>query len=90
MVILYFSGIIVGILFSLLLKNSAFRGEPIPFVMELPNYRFPSTKSVWQLIWSKAKDFITKAFTIIFVATIIIWFMQTFDTRLNVVSDSKF
>lgn len=90
MVILYFSGIIVGILFSLLLKNSAFRGEPIPFVMELPNYRFPSPKSVWQLIWSKAKDFITKAFTIIFVATIIIWFMQTFDTRLNVVSDSKF
>ena len=90
MVILYFSGIIVGILFSLLLKNSAFRGEPIPFVMELPNYRFPSPKSVWQLIWSKANDFITKAFTIIFVATIIIWFMQTFDTRLNVVSDSKF
>lgn len=90
MVILYFSGIIVGILFSLLLKNSAFRGDPIPFVMELPNYRFPSPKSVWQLIWSKAKDFITKAFTIIFVATIIIWFMQTFDTRLNVVSDSKF
>ena len=90
MVILYFSGIIVGILFSLLLKNSTFKGKPIPFVMELPNYRFPSPQSVCQLIWSKAKDFITKAFTIIFVATIIIWFMQTFDTRLNVVSDSKF
>ncbi|MDU2266606.1 ferrous iron transport protein B [Clostridium celatum] len=90
MVILYFSGIIVGILFSLLLKNSAFKGEPIPFVMELPNYRFPSPKSVGQLIWSKAKDFITKAFTIIFIATIIIWFLQTFDAKLNVVSDSKF
>lgn len=90
MVILYFSGIIVGILFSLFLKNSAFKGEPIPFVMELPNYRFPSPKSVWQLIWNKSKDFITKAFTIIFVATIIIWFMQTFDARLNVVNDSKF
>ncbi|WP_196000812.1 ferrous iron transport protein B [Clostridium sp. 1001271B_151109_B4] len=88
MVILYFSGIIVGILFAILLKNSAFKGEPIPFVMELPNYRFPSPKSVAQLIWTKAKDFITKAFTIIFVATIIIWFLQTFDTRLNVVSDS--
>ena len=90
MVILYFSGIIVGILFSLLLKNSAFKGKPIPFVMELPNYRFPSPKSVFQLIWSKAKDFITKAFTIIFVAAIIIWFLQTFDTRLNVVNDSKY
>ncbi|WP_294196677.1 ferrous iron transport protein B [uncultured Clostridium sp.] len=90
MVILYFSGIIVGILFSLLLKNSAFKGKPIPFVMELPNYRFPSPKSVFQLIWSKAKDFITKAFTIIFVAAIIIWFLHTFDTRLNVVNDSKY
>ena len=89
MVILYFSGIIVGILFALLLKNSAFKGEPIPFVMELPNYRFPSPKSVWQLIWTKAKDFITKAFTIIFLATIVIWFLQTFDVRLNVVTDSK-
>ena len=84
-----FIGIIIGILFSLLLKNSAFKGEPIPFVMELPNYRFPSPKSVWQLIWYKAKDFITRAFTIIFVATIIIWFLQTFDLRLNVVSDSS-
>lgn len=89
MVLLYFIGIIIGILFSLLLKNSAFKGEPIPFVMELPNYRFPSPKSVWQLIWNKAKDFITRAFTIIFVATIIIWFLQTFDLRLNVVSDSS-
>ena len=89
MVILYFSGIIIGILFSLLLKNTTFKGEPIPFVMELPNYRFPSPKSVWQLIWTKTKDFITKAFTIIFVATIIIWFLQSFDIRLNVVSDSQ-
>ena len=87
--LLYFIGIIIGILFSLLLKNSAFKGEPIPFVMELPNYRFPSSKSVWQLIWNKAKDFITRAFTIIFVATIIIWFLQTFDLRLNVVYDSS-
>jgi ferrous iron transport protein B len=89
MVILYFTGIIVGILYALLLKGSAFKGEPVPFVMELPNYRLPSAKSVGQLIWDKAKDFMTKAFTIIFVASIIIWFLQTFDTRLNVVTDSQ-
>lgn len=89
MIGLYFFGIIVGILFALLLKGSIFKGEPVPFVMELPNYRLPSPKSVWQLIWDKAKDFITKAFTIIFVATIIIWFLQTFDARLNVVNDSQ-
>lgn len=89
MVGLYFTGIIVGILFSLLLKNTAFKGEPIPFVMELPNYRLPSPKSVGQLIWDKAKDFITKAFTIIFMASIVIWFLQTFDMRLNVVTDSQ-
>jgi ferrous iron transport protein B len=89
MVGLYFTGIIVGILFALLLKNTTFKGAPVPFVMELPNYRLPSPKSVGQLIWDKAKDFITKAFTIIFVASIVIWFLQTFDTRLNVVADSQ-
>lgn len=89
MVGLYFTGIIVGALFSLLLKNTAFQGEPVPFVMELPNYRLPSLKSVGMLIWDKAKDFITKAFTIIFMASIVIWFLQTFDVRLNVVVDSK-
>ena len=66
-----------------------FRGEPVPFVMELPNYRMPGTKNVIQLLWEKAKDFITRAFTVIFVATIIIWFLQTFDSRINVVTDSK-
>ena len=89
MVGLYFTGIIVGVLFSLLLNNTAFQGEPVPFVMELPNYRLPSLKSVGMLIWDKAKDFITKAFTIIFMASIVIWFLQTFDVRLNVVVDSK-
>ena len=89
MVGLYFTGIIVGVLFSLLLKNTAFQGEPVPFVMELPNYRLPSLKSVGMLIWDKAKEFITKAFTIIFMASIVIWFLQTFDVRLNVVVDSK-
>ena len=88
MVLLYFTGILVAILFALILKNTGFKGEPVPFVMELPNYRLPSPKSVGQLIYDKAKDFITKAFTIIFVASIIIWFLQTFDTRLNVVADS--
>ena len=86
---LYFMGIITGILYALILKKTAFKGEPVPFVMELPNYRLPSPKSVMQLIWEKAKDFITKAFTIIFLATIVIWFLQTFDVRLNVVTDSK-
>ena len=85
---LYIIGIIVGIVFSLILKNTVYKGEPVPFVMELPNYRFPSMRSVGQLIWDKAKDFITRAFTIIFVASIIIWFLQTFDIRLNVVTDS--
>lgn len=89
MVLLYFAGIAVGILYALLLKSTKFRGEPVPFVMELPNYRFPSAKNVLRLVWDKAKDFITKAFTIIFLATIIIWFLQTFDTRLNVVKDSS-
>ena len=89
MIGLYFMGIITGILYALVLKKTAFKGEPVPFVMELPNYRLPSPKSVMQLIWEKAKDFITKAFTIIFLATIVIWFLQTFDVRLNVVTDSK-
>lgn len=88
MVALYFIGIAVAVLFAFLLKNTGFKGEPVPFVMELPNYRLPSPKSVWQLISDKAKDFITRAFTIIFLASILIWFLQTFDTRLNVVTDS--
>ena len=88
MIGLYVTGIIVGILVALILKNTAFRGQPVPFVMELPNYRMPSAKSVGLLLWEKARDFLERAFTIIFMATIIIWFLQTFDTRLNVVADS--
>ena len=88
MVGLYIIGIIVGIIFALALKKSRFKGEPVPFVMELPNYRMPGAKSVLRLIGDKAKDFITKAFTIIFIASIIIWFLQSFDTRLNTVGDS--
>ena len=86
---LYFGGILVGILYALALKQTAFKGEPVPFVMELPNYRMPTPKNVLQLIGEKAKDFVTKAFTVILVATVIIWFLQTFDTRLNVVTDSS-
>ena len=88
MLALYVGGILVGILVALVLKNTAFKGNPVPFVMELPNYRFPSAKSVVLLMWEKAKDFLTRAFTVIFMATVIIWFMQTFDTRLNVVENS--
>lgn len=88
MIFLYLSGIVVGIVAAAVLNHTAFQGNPIPFVMELPNYRFPSAKSVGQLIWEKAKDFIERAFTVIFMATIIIWFLQTFDTRFNVVTDS--
>ena len=88
MLALYFGGILVGILVAMVLKNTAFKGNPVPFVMELPNYRFPSAKSVVLLMWEKAKDFLTRAFTVIFMATVIIWFMQTFDTRLNVVENS--
>ncbi|MDY4774213.1 MAG: ferrous iron transport protein B [Gemmiger sp.] len=84
MVGLYITGIVCGILYALVLKLTRYKGEPVPFVMELPNYRFPSACSVGQLIWEKAKDFLQKAFTIIFVATVLIWFLQTFDTRLNV------
>ena len=88
MLALYFGGILVGILVALVLKNTAFKGNPVPFVMELPNYRFPSAKSVVLLMWEKAKDFLTRAFTVNLMATVIIWFMQTFDTRLNVVENS--
>ena len=88
MLLLYFGGIAVGILVALLLKNTIFQGNPVPFVMELPNYRMPSPKSVLLLMWEKAKDFLTRAFTVIFVATVVIWFMQTFDIRFNVVQDS--
>ncbi len=89
MIGLYVLGMVVGVLVGLLFKNTAFRGNPVPFVMELPNYRFPSLRSVALLMWDKAKDFIERAFTIIFAATIIIWFLQTFDMRLNVVQDSS-
>ena len=89
MLALYLTGILVGIIAAKVLGATAFRGNPVPFVMELPNYRFPSAKSVWQLCWDKAKDFLTRAFTIIFVATIIVWFLQTFDTRMNLVADSS-
>ena len=87
MIGLYVTGILVGILAAMVLDQTAFRGNPVPFVMELPNYRFPSLKSVLLLMWDKAKDFLERAFTVIFVATIVIWFLQTFDTRLNVVTD---
>lgn len=88
MMALYVGGIIVGILMALLFKHTAFRGNSMPFVMELPNYRLPSPKSVLLLMWDKAKDFLQRAFTIIFLATIVIWFLQTFDIRFNVVTDS--
>jgi ferrous iron transport protein B len=86
---LYFGGVAVGILAALILERTAFRGRPVPFVLELPNYRFPSMKSVFLLMWEKAKDFMQRAFTIIFIATIVIWFLQTFDTRLNLVDASS-
>ncbi len=88
MMALYALGILIGIMCAMILKKTMFRGKPMPFVMELPNYRFPSAKSVALLMWDKAKDFIQRAFTVIFIATLIIWFLQTFDVRLNVVSDS--
>ena len=88
MIGLYVSGIVLSVLVALVLKRTRFRGQPVPFVMELPNYRLPSPKSVCLLLWEKARDFLQRAFTVIFLATIIIWFLQTFDTRLNVVSDS--
>lgn len=89
MVALYFTGILVGILVAKVAKNTVFKGEAVPFVMELPNYRMPGLKNVAQLLWEKAKDFLHKAFTIIFIATIVIWFLQTFDSHFNIVEDSK-
>ncbi len=88
MISLYVLGIVVGILAALVMKETAFRGKPVPFVMELPNYRLPSARSVGLLLWEKAKDFLQRAFTVIFLATVVIWFLQSFDTRLNVVADS--
>ena len=86
---LYFLGIVVGILVALVFKSTIFKGEAVPFVMELPNYRMPGMKNVVQLLWEKAKDFITKAFTVILLATIVVWFLQSFDFRLNLVTDSS-
>ena len=88
MIGLYVLGIAIGIVAALIMNKTAFRGKPVPFVMELPNYRLPSARSVALLLWEKAKDFLQRAFTVIFWATIVIWFLQSFDTRLNVVSDS--
>ena len=88
MIALYFGGMAVGVLVALVLNMTTFRGEPVPFVMELPNYRLPSARSVLLLMWEKAKDFLQRAFSVIFVATVLIWFLQTFDLRFNVVADS--
>ncbi len=89
MIGMYFIGIIVGIIMAFIFKKTLFKGEAVPFVMELPNYRMPGAKNVVHLLWEKAKDFLQKAFSIIFIATILIWFMQNFDIRLNVVADSR-
>lgn len=89
MILLYVIGMVVGVLVGLFLNGTTFKGNPVPFVMELPNYRLPSFKSVVLLMWDKAKDFLTKAFTVIFLATLVIWFLQTFDLHLNVVTDSS-
>ena len=86
---LYFFGIIMGILVALLYKGTLFKGEAVPFVMELPNYRLPGMKNVLQLLWEKARDFLQRAFTVIFVATVIVWFLQSFNLHLNLVTDSK-
>ena len=88
MIGLYFFGILMGILTALAMKGTMFKGEPVPFVMELPNYRMPGAKNVGQLLWEKAKDFLQRAFTVIFGATIVIWFLQSFDLHLNLVKDS--
>ena len=89
MILLYFGGIVMGILMALLLRRTMFSGEAVPFVMELPNYRMPGAKNVGHLLWDKAKDFLQRAFTVIFIATLVIWFLQTFDIHLNVVTDSR-
>jgi ferrous iron transport protein B len=88
MIGIYVIGILLAVLSGLIMKNTAFKGAPVPFVMELPNYRFPSAKTVLLLMWDKAKDFIQRAFTVIFLATVVIWFLQSFDMRLNHVADS--
>ena len=85
---LYVLGILTGILIAFLYKGTLFRGEPVPFVMELPNYRMPGAKNVAQLLWEKAKDFLQKAFSVILIATIVVWFLQSFDLHLNMVEDS--
>ncbi len=89
MVLLYFGGVLMAVLMAILMQGTLFQGEAVPFVMELPNYRMPGAKNVGQLLWDKAKDFLQRAFTVIFVATIVIWFLQTFGMHLNVVEDSK-
>lgn len=89
MILLYVIGIAVGVLVALISKSTVFRGEAVPFVMELPNYRMPGAKNVLHLLWEKAKDFLQRAFTVIFLATVVIWFLQTFDFRLNIVQDSS-
>ena len=89
MVLLYVLGIVVGMVVAVILNHTAFKGEPVPFIMELPNYRMPSAKTTLQLAWEKAKGFVTKAFTIIFAASVVIWFLQTFDVRFNVVADQS-
>ena len=85
---LYILGIVVGILIALLYKETLFRGEPVPFVMELPNYRMPAAKNVLWLLWEKAKDFIQRAFSVILIATIVVWFLQSFDLQFNLVASS--
>lgn len=89
MIALYFGGIIMGILMALLMRKTLFSGEAVPFVMELPNYRMPGAKNVGHLLWDKAKDFLQRAFTVIFVATLVIWFLQTFNTHFGIVTDSR-
>ena len=89
MIALYFGGILMGILMALVFRGTLFKGNAVPFVMELPNYRMPGAKNVGHLLWDKAKDFLQRAFTVIFMATLVIWFLQTFDGHLNIVSDSQ-
>ena len=86
---LYFLGILIAILVAYVSKSTVFKGEAVPFVMELPNYRMPGIKNVARLMWDKAKDFLSRAFTVIFIGTIIVWFLKTFDFRFNMVSDSE-
>ncbi len=89
MILLYFGGLTIGVLVALAMKGTVFKGDPIPFVMELPNYRLPGAKNVIRLLWEKAKDFLQRAFSVIFIATIVIWFLQTFDIHFNMVADSR-